>query len=136
MTENELATIAVNVSYKIHSTLGPGLLESVYEAAFAYELSKRNIEFTRQKEIVVYYDNTILDVGFRGDIILEDKLLIEIKSLEQLEKVHHKIVLTYLKVSGMKLGLLINFKVNLIKDGIHRKINGQIEGSLGAFTHQ
>ena len=133
MTENELATIAVDISYKIHKTLGPGLLESVYEAAFAYELSKRNVEFTRQEEIVVHYDDTILDVGFRGDIILEDKLLIEIKSLEQLEKVHHKIILTYLKVSGIKLGLLINFKVNLIKEGIHRKINGQLDGPLAEF---
>lgn len=82
----------------------------------------------------MYYDNAILDVGFRGDIILEDKLLIEIKSVQQLEKVHHKIVLTYLKVSGIKLGLLINYNVNLIKEGIHRKINGQLDGPFETIT--
>lgn len=130
MTENELATIAVDIAFKIHRTLGPGLLESIYEAAYVHELSKRNIGFTRQSEIEVFYDDVVLDVGFRADIIMEGKLLIEIKSLEYLEKVHHKTVLTYLKVSGIKLGLLINFKVNLIKEGIHRKIIGQLDGSF------
>ncbi len=130
MTENELATIAVDIAFKIHRTLGPGLLESVYEAAFVHELGKRNIVFTRQAEIEVQYDDVVLDVGFRADIIMEGKLLIEIKSLEQLEKVHHKTILTYLKVSGIKLGLLINFKVNLIKEGIHRKIIGHPDGSF------
>jgi GxxExxY protein len=128
MTENELATIAVDIAFKIHRTLGPGLLESIYEAAYVHELSKRNIGFTRQSEIEVFYDDVVLDVGFRADIIMEGKLLVEIKSLEHLEKVHHKTVLTYLKVSGIKLGLLINFKVNLIKEGIHRKIIGQLDG--------
>ena len=97
MTENECATIAVDICYKIHSTLGPGLLESVYEAAFAYELGKRNIPYTRQQGVVANYDNVVLDVGFRADIIMENKLIVEIKSIEHLEKVHHKIVLTYLK---------------------------------------
>ena len=126
MTENELATIAVDISFKIHKTLGPGLLESVYEAAFAYELTKRGIAFTRQQGIVAYFEEEILDVGFRADIIMENKLIVELKSVERLEKVHHKTVLTYLRLAKMKLGLLINFNVELIKEGIHRKILGQL----------
>ena len=126
MTANELASIAVNICYKIHKTLGPGLLESVYEAAFAYEPDKRNILFTRQQGIVVHYGDVILDVGFRADIIMETKLIIEIKSTQELEKVHHKTVLTYHKLTGIKLGLLVNFNVELIKNGIHRKICGQL----------
>jgi GxxExxY protein len=126
MTENELATIAVDICYKIHTTLGPGLLESVYEAAFAYELDKRNIPYTRQQGIVANYEDIILDVGFRADIIMDHKLVVEIKSVEYLEKVHHKIILTYLKLTGIKLAILVNFNVNLIKEGIHRKIYGQL----------
>ena len=126
MTENELATIAVDICYKIHTTLGPGLLESVYEAAFAYELDKRGITYTRQQGIIAKYEDAVLDVGFRADIIMEDKLIIEIKSVEHLDKSHHKITLTYLKLSGIKLALLVNFNVNLIKEGIHRKIYGQL----------
>jgi GxxExxY protein len=126
MTENELATIAVDICYKIHTKLGPGLLESVYEAAFAYELGKRDILYTRQQGIVANYEEAILDVGFRADIIMDNKLVIEIKSVEHLEKVHHKTVLTYLKLSGIKLAILVNFNVNLIKEGIHRKIYGQL----------
>ncbi len=126
MTENELATIAVDICFKIHKTLGPGLLESVYEAAFAYELDKRGISYTRQQVIEVWYDDVLLDVGFRADIIMEGKLLIELKSVQELEKVHHKTVLTYLKCAYLKLGLLVNFNVELIKDGIHRKINGNL----------
>jgi GxxExxY protein len=125
MTENELTTIAVDICYKIHTTLGPGLLESVYESAFVYELEKRDIPYLRQPEIPVHYENTVLDVGFRADIIMGRKLLIEIKSIENLEKVHHKI-LTYLKLTEIKLALLVNFNVNLIKEGIHRKINGEV----------
>lgn len=126
LTENELATIAVDICYKIHTTLGPGLLESVYEAAFVYELDKRSIAFTRQQGIVANYEDTVLDVGFRADIIMENKLIVEIKSVEHLEKVHHKTVLTYLKLTNMKLAILVNFNVNLIKEGIHRKIVGQL----------
>ena len=126
MTENELATIAVDIGFKIHKTLGPGLLESVYESAFAYELTKRGIAFTRQQGIVAYYEEEILDVGFRADIIMENKLIVELKSVERLEKVHHKTVLTYLRLAKMKLGILINFNVELIKEGIHRKIVGQL----------
>jgi len=127
MNENELAKIAVDICYKIHTTLGPGLLESVYEAAFAYELEKREIQFTRQQGIIARYEDTVLDVGFRADIIIANKLIIELKSVEHVEKVHHKTVLTYMKLTGIKLGLLVNFNVNLIKEGIFRKIMGEID---------
>ena len=126
MTENELATIAVDICYKIHTTLGPGLLESMYEAAFAYELDKRKIPYLRQHGIVANYEDVILDVGFRADILMDNKLVVEIKSIEHLDKVHHKTVLTYLKLSKIKLAILVNFNVNLIKEGIHRKINGEL----------
>ncbi len=127
MNENELAKIAVDICYKIHTTLGPGLLESVYEAAFAYELEKREIQFTRQQGIIARYEDTVLDVGFRADIIIANKLIIELKSVKHVEKVHHKTVLTYMKLTGIKLGLLVNFNVNLIKEGIFRKIMGDID---------
>jgi GxxExxY protein len=126
MTANELATIAVDICYKIHTTLGPGLLESVYDAAFSYELDKRKIPYTRQQGIIAKYEEAVPDVGFRADIIMDSKLIVEIKSVEQLDKSHHKTVLTYLKLSGIKLGILVNFNVNLIKEGIHRKIYGQL----------
>jgi GxxExxY protein len=127
MTENQLAKIAVDIAYRIHTTLGPGLLESVYESAFAYELTKRGISFTRQEGIPVYYEDVKLDIGFRADIIMEDKLLIELKSVKDIEKVHHKTVLTYMSLTGINLALLINFNVALIKDGIYRKILGSID---------
>jgi GxxExxY protein len=123
--EEELATIAVDICYKLHIELGPGLLESVYEEAFVYELLKRGIDFTRQQHIPVFYDNKQLGNGFRADLILEGRLLVEIKSIEKLEKVHHKIVLTYLRLSGIKLAILVNFNVNLVREGICRKINSQ-----------
>lgn len=126
MTENELATIAVDICYKIHTVLGPGLLESVYESAFVCELKKREIPYLRQPDIPVYYEGELLDVGFRADIIMGGKLLIELKSVEQLEKIHHKIVVNYLKLTEIKLAILVNFNVNLIKEGIHRKTNGQV----------
>ena len=126
MHENDLAKIAVDICYKIHTTLGPGLLESVYEAAFAYELEKRGIAYSRQQGIVAKYEDVILDIGFRADIIMENKLIIELKSVENIDKVHHKTVLTYIRLSGIKLALLVNFNVNLIKDGIHRKILGEL----------
>ena len=126
MTENELAKIAVDISFKIHTSLGPGLLESVYESAFAYELDKRGIAYTRQQGIIVKYEDVVLDVGFRADIIMENKLIIELKSVENIDKVHHKTVLTYMKLTNIKLALLINFNVNLIKEGIHRKISGEL----------
>ena len=98
MTENEIATIIVDLCIKIHKTLGPGLLESVYESALCYELSRSNITFERQKEISVIYENVVLDVGFRADVIVEDKVIVELKSIENLLNVQHKNLITYLKV--------------------------------------
>lgn len=126
MTENELSKIAVDISYKIHTVLGPGLLESVYETAFAYELEKRNIAYSRQEKIPVKYEDAVLDGGFRADIIMCNKFLVELKSVENLDKIHHKITLNYMRLSGIKLGILVNFNVNLIREGIHRKINGEL----------
>ena len=120
MTENEIAKILVNIFLKVHKTLGPGLLESVYEEAICYELDLLGIKYKRQQGIAVIYNEIKMDIGFRADIIVENKVIVEIKSIETIAPVHHKKLLTYLKLSGLKLGLLVNFNVNLIKDGITR----------------
>ena len=123
MTENQIATIIVDASLKIHRTLGPGLLESVYEATLAYELERRGLNVKTQDPLPVLYEDVKLDVGFRPDVIVNDKVIVEIKSIEALAPVHSKVLLTYLRLSGMHLGLLINFNVELIKNGIHRVVN-------------
>ncbi len=123
MTENEISKILVEIFLKIHSKLGPGLLESVYEETICYELTSRGIPFTRQESIEVEYEAVKLDIGFRSDIIVEDKVIIEIKSVETIAPVHNKQLLTYLRLTGMKLGLLVNFNVPLIKEGITRIVN-------------
>ncbi|MEA3500126.1 MAG: GxxExxY protein [Candidatus Marinimicrobia bacterium] len=123
MTENEIAKIIVDIAYKIHINTGPGIYESVYESILVYELKKRNIKFERQKKIPVIWDNTNMDVAFRADLIIENKVIIEIKSVEKILPVHHKQLLTYLKITKLKLGLLINFNEKLIKDGITRIVN-------------
>ena len=123
MTENEISKILVDVFIKVHTQLGPGLLESVYEMAICYELTKRGINHKKQQGINVYYDDIKLDIGFRADIIVEDKIIVELKSIEHLLPVHHKTLLTYLKLTDIKLGLLVNFNVNLVKDGIVRIVN-------------
>jgi len=123
MTENEIAKIVVDCCFKIHTTLGPGLFESVYERALIYELEKRGLNFEQQKGIPVYYDNIKMEMGFRADIIVENKVILELKSQEVLAPVHSKQLLTYLRITGLKLGLLINFGEALIKNGIHRIVN-------------
>ena len=123
MTENELARLVVEQSLKIHKELGPGLLESVYEEVLCHELVKTGLQLKRQQAIAVYYDGVKLDLGFRADLIIEDKLIIEIKSIEELSPVHAKILQTYLRLTNKKLGLLINFNVELIKHGIKRIVN-------------
>jgi GxxExxY protein len=123
MDENELATILVDIFYQVHKTLGPGLLESVYEEAISFELSLKNLEFKRQQGIPVNYKGVNLDLGFRADIIVENKVIIEIKSVDLLAPVHFKQVLTYLKLTDMRLGLLVNFNCALIKQGIKRVVN-------------
>ncbi|WP_395059458.1 GxxExxY protein [Flavobacterium sp.] len=124
MTENEISKIIVDVSYKIHTKLGPGLLESVYEAILYHELVKRGLSVERQKPIPVIWDDVFLDIGFRTDLIVENKVIIEIKSVEQISRLHPKQLLTYLRITKIKLGLLINFNEALIKDGITRVVCG------------
>ena len=124
MTENEIAKVIVDLSLKIHKLLGPGLLESVYEEVLAYELKKLGLIIVRQIGIPVMYDSIKMDIGFRADIIVNDKVIIEIKSIDKLLPVHKKQLLTYLKLTRKKLGLLINFNENLIKNGITRVANG------------
>ena len=123
MTENEIAKIIVNTAYNIHVKLGPGLLESVYEEILYYELVKQGLKVKRQKGIPVIWDDIKMELGFRADLIVENKVIIELKSVEVIAKVHPKILLTYLKITGLKLGLLINFGEKLIKDGITRIVN-------------
>ena len=123
MTENELSKIIVDVSYKIHTKLGPGLLESVYEAVLYYELTKKGLSVERQKPIPVIWEDVYLDIGFRSDLIVENKVIIEIKSVAEISNVHPKQLLTYLKITDLKLGLLINFNESLIKNGIKRIVN-------------
>lgn len=123
LTENGISKILVDIFVKIHKELGPGLLESVYEEVICYELLKRNLRYKRQQGITVIYDEIKMEMGFRADVIVEDKVIIEIKSIEQLAPVHHKQLLTYLKLTNCKLGLLVNFNVNLVKDGIVRIVN-------------
>ena len=124
MNENELSKTIVNVSYKIHTKLGPGLLESVYEAILYHELTKEGLKVERQKPIPIIWDGVYLDIGFRADLIVENKIIIELKSVEKISNVHLKQLLTYLRVTDLKLGLLINFNEALIKDGIKRVVNG------------
>jgi GxxExxY protein len=123
MTENELSKIVVDICYKMHTKLGPGLLESVYEAILYCELNKLGIKVEKQKPLPVYWDKIALEIGFRADLILEDKVIVEIKSVAERANVHPKQVLTYLRVTNMKLGLLINFNESYRKDGIKRVVN-------------
>ena len=123
MTENEISKLAVDLCFKIHKQYGPGLFESVYEEIFGYEWSKNEIPFTRQQGIPLVHEEIKMEVGFRADFIIDNKIIIELKSIEALAPVHYKQVLTYLKLTNLKLGLLVNFNVDLIKDGIHRIVN-------------
>lgn len=123
MTENEIATIVVDLCLKIHRALGPGLLESVYEEVLCFELEKLGLKYSRQQGIPVIYEDIKMDIGFRADVIIENKVIVEIKSIETIAPVHHKQLLTYLKLTNYKLGLLVNFNVDLIKNGITRIVN-------------
>jgi len=123
MTENEIATATLDVAFSIHRQYGPGLFESVYEELFAYEWAKTGIGFLRQHPIPLIHETIVLDAGFRADFIIEDKVIIELKSVEKLMDVHFKQVSTYLKLTELKLGLLINFNAAYLKNGIHRIAN-------------
>lgn len=124
MNENDIAKIVVDLCLKIHKILGPGLLESVYEEVLVYELKKLGLLVVRQTGIPVVYETVRLDIGFKADVIIENKVILELKSVENLLPVHKKQLLTYLKLTNMKLGLLINFNENMIKNGITRIANG------------
>ena len=123
MSENEVAAIIVNTAYYIHVELGPGLLESVYEEILSYELIKQGLKVERQKMIPVIWDDLKMELGFRADLIVENKVIVELKSVENIAPVYPKQLLTYLKVTNKKLGLLINFNEKLIKNGIVRIVN-------------
>jgi len=121
---NHLAREVVDSAFLVHTRLGPGLLESVYEVTLNHELTKRGLKVERQKPIPIHYDGINFDEGFRADLIVNDALIIELKSVETVAQVHKKQLLTYLRMTGKRLGLLINFGDALIKDGIFRIANG------------
>lgn len=124
MIENEISFMVRGAIFKVYSDFGPGLLESAYEALLIYELKKSGLELKSQVALPIMHDGTKIDVGYRIDILVEGKVIIEIKSIEQITPVHHKQVLTYLKISKLKLGLLVNFNCDNIANSIHRKVNG------------
>ena len=123
MTENELSKIVYEAGIKVHKALGPGLLESAYEECLYYELQKYALYVEKQKVLPLIYEDVKLDAGYRIDLLVEKKLVIEIKSVEALNDLHLAQILTYLKLSGCKLGLLINFNTVLFKNGIKRVVN-------------
>jgi GxxExxY protein len=125
--ENEIAKVIVDVAYQIHMRLGPGLLESVYEAVMLYEIRKRGLQVDAQVPIPVAWETVKLEVGFRADLIVERKVVVELKSVEQIAPVHKKQLLTYLRLADYRLGLLINFGAALIKNGISRVVNNLSE---------
>jgi len=123
MNHNEVSGIIVDVAVKIHQSLGPGLLESAYQSVLEHELRTRGLEVKTQVAVPVHWDKVHLDVGFRADMIVQDLVILELKSVERITHVHKKQLLTYLKLSGKKLGLLMNFGAALMKDGITRIVN-------------
>ena len=123
MNENEVARKIVDAAFTVHTRLGPGLLESVYEAILEYELTKRGLNVVHQSPMPVIYEEVRMNVGFRPDLIVEGKVIVEVKSLEAIAPVHTKQLLTYLRLADKRLGLLINFGGALIKDGIRRVVN-------------
>jgi len=126
MTENEIGKIIIDTAIAVHKEIGPGLLETVYEVILSHELEKYGLSTERQVPIPIEYNGIQFDEGFRADILVENKVIIELKSVESLNKAHKKQVLSYLRLTGLKLGYLLNFGEAFIKDGISRIINGQI----------
>jgi GxxExxY protein len=134
MQENEIGTAVVDCAVRLHQILGPGLLEIVYEVTLARELQKRGLRVERQVAVPIEYDGIRFDEGFRADLIVEGKVIIEIKSVERTNPAHKKQVLTYLRLTGMKLGYLLNFGEVLMKDGVTRTINGEIPELRASVT--
>lgn len=133
MTENEIGTIVVDAAIKVHRVLGPGLLESVYEAVLARELTLRGLKVARQVPVPIEFEGLRFDEGFRADIIVEGKVILELKSIEQLHRVHYRQLFSYLKLKGLKLGYLLNFGAGMMKDGICRIVNGLDDERLGVY---
>ena len=123
MTENEIGTICIEAAIGVHRELGPGLLESVYEIVLAHELAQRGLRVERQVPIAISYKGMIFEDAFRADLVVEDKVIVELKSVEQLNKAHRKQIQTYLRLTGLKLGYLFNFGAALMKEGIVRAVN-------------
>lgn len=136
MTHNEISSIIINVAIEIRKKLGPGLLESVYLAVLEYELKKRGLDVRKEVSIPVQWDDLHLEIGFRADLIVEGKVLVELKSVEEVAPVHKKQVFTYIKLTDLRLGLLVNFGAELLKYGIHRIINGVIEDQQSDLTQE
>ena len=124
LKENKIAKLVVDSAYQVHTKLGPGLLESVYEVVLAHEIEKRGLAVERQVSIPIQYDELVFNEGFRADMVIEDSVILELKSVESVALVHKKQLLTYLKLTDKKLGLLLNFGAPLIKKGIFRIVNG------------
>jgi len=134
LTENELSRIILDAAFKVHTKTGPGLLETVYEVSLAHELRKQGLRVERQVPIPIRYDELIFDEGFRADLLVEGRVIVELKSVEQLLRVHSKQVLTQLRLSDRRLGLLINFGEIHLKDGIERIVNGLREDNGPGFV--
>lgn len=124
MTDNEITYRIRGAVYKVYNELGPGLLESVYEAALCYQLRKDGLRVENQVRLDVFYDNTILPVDYRLDLLVEDSVIVELKSVEEIKPLHHKQLLTYLRIADKRIGLLVNFNTDDIERSIIRKING------------
>jgi len=127
MTYNELSAAIIEVAIDIYRRLGPGLLESVYHTILAHELTRRGLSVQKEVAVPLIWDSLRFDIGFRADLIVNDLILIELKSIEEIAAVHKKQVLTYLRITGKKLGLLINFGEETLKDGVRRIINGDLD---------
>lgn len=127
MTENEIGKIVIDASIKVHRELGPGLLELVYEVVLSHELAERGLNVRRQVQVPINYHGITFDEGFRADLIVEDKVILELKAVEKVLPVHKKQLQTYLKLTGSKLGYLLNFNENLLKNGITRCVNNLID---------
>lgn len=129
MLINEITSVIIDESIYIHRNVGPGLFESVYEELLSYRLLKRGLKIERQKAVPVIFEEVKMDIGFRADLIVENKVLVEIKSVEALANIASMQTLTYLRFTGISIGLLINFNVEKLKDGVKRIANNYIEGT-------
>jgi len=123
LNHNQISSTIIGIAIDVHQRLGPGLLESVYRQVLAYELRKQGINVVEEQPIPVYWDDQKLEVGFRADLVVQDKIIVELKSIEKVTSVHKKVLLTYLRIADKQLGLIINFREELLKNGIHRLVN-------------